>query len=91
MLGTIAITDEGWYKFLIQHPELSELNFWTHRHAVPSELRSFRHFCLSFAHRIMRFAGSRILFNFQYSPIGSRGNPSASETDVLLSPKCTLA
>jgi len=37
MLGTIAITDEGWYGFLSQHPELSELNFWT-----PSARRSFR-------------------------------------------------
>jgi putative restriction endonuclease len=37
LLGTIAITDEGWYSFLAQHPELSELNFWT-----PSARRSFR-------------------------------------------------
>lgn len=37
MLGTIAITDEGWYSFLAQHPEISELNFWT-----PSARRSFR-------------------------------------------------
>src|ERR1051326_2816658 len=37
MLGTIAITDEGWYGFLSQRPELSELNFWT-----PSARRSFR-------------------------------------------------
>lgn len=37
MIGTIAITDEGWYKFLAEHPEVTELNFWT-----PSARRSFR-------------------------------------------------
>jgi putative restriction endonuclease len=35
--GTIAITDEGWYGFLEQHPEITELNFWT-----PSARRAFR-------------------------------------------------
>ncbi|OGA70302.1 MAG: hypothetical protein A3G83_06005 [Betaproteobacteria bacterium RIFCSPLOWO2_12_FULL_68_20] len=37
MIGTIAITDEGWYQFLAQHPELEEVNFWT-----PSARREFR-------------------------------------------------
>jgi putative restriction endonuclease len=37
VLGTIAITDEGWYSFLEQRPDLTELNFWT-----PSAHRSFR-------------------------------------------------
>jgi len=36
MVGTIAITDEGWYHFLAGHPEVTELNFWT-----PSARRSF--------------------------------------------------
>lgn len=36
MIGTIAITDEGWYRFLAARPELSELNFWT-----PSARRTF--------------------------------------------------
>jgi len=26
--GTVAITDEGWYRFLYEHPELREVNFW---------------------------------------------------------------
>ena len=29
MIGTIAITDEAWYRFCAKHPELNELNFWT--------------------------------------------------------------
>ena len=37
MIGTIAITDEGWYRFLIQRPEVTELNFW-----APSAYCSFR-------------------------------------------------
>ena len=37
VIGTIAITDEGWYSFLEERPELTELNFWT-----PSARRSFR-------------------------------------------------
>ncbi len=37
MIGTIAITDEGWYSFATEHPEVMELNFWT-----PSARRSFR-------------------------------------------------
>lgn len=37
MVGTIAITDEGWYRFLAERPDLTELNFWT-----PSAHRSFR-------------------------------------------------
>jgi putative restriction endonuclease len=37
VIGTIAITDEGWYRFLQARPELTELNFWT-----PSARRSFR-------------------------------------------------
>ena len=36
MIGTIAITDEGWYDFLAERPEVIELNFWT-----PSARRSF--------------------------------------------------
>jgi putative restriction endonuclease len=37
MIGTIAITDDGWYRFLSAHPEVTELNFWT-----PSARRAFR-------------------------------------------------
>jgi putative restriction endonuclease len=37
MTGTIAITDEGWYRFLAGRPDVTELNFWT-----PSARRSFR-------------------------------------------------
>jgi putative restriction endonuclease len=37
VVGTIAITDKGWYRFLAEHPEVTELNFWT-----PSARRSFR-------------------------------------------------
>jgi putative restriction endonuclease len=37
MEGTIAITDEGWYRFLWERPEVTELNFWT-----PSAYRTFR-------------------------------------------------
>jgi putative restriction endonuclease len=37
VIGTIAITDEGWYSFLEGRPEVTELNFWT-----PSARRSFR-------------------------------------------------
>jgi putative restriction endonuclease len=37
MIGTIAITDEGWYRFLADRPEATELNFWT-----PSARRTFR-------------------------------------------------
>ena len=36
MEGTVAITDEGWYRFLWQRPDVTELNFWT-----PSARRSF--------------------------------------------------
>lgn len=37
MVGTIAITDEGWYRFLANRPEVTELDFWT-----PSARRTFR-------------------------------------------------
>jgi putative restriction endonuclease len=37
MIGTIAITDEGWYRFLADRPDVTELNFWT-----PSARRTFR-------------------------------------------------
>jgi putative restriction endonuclease len=37
VVGTIAITDEGWYGFCAERPEVTELNFWT-----PSARRSFR-------------------------------------------------
>lgn len=37
VVGTIAITDEGWYEFCAQHAEVTELNFWT-----PSARRHFR-------------------------------------------------
>ena len=36
MLGTIAITDEGWYRFLADRPHVTELTFWT-----PSARRTF--------------------------------------------------
>jgi putative restriction endonuclease len=36
-LGTIAITDLGWYSFLSARPEISEVNFWT-----PSARRAFK-------------------------------------------------
>jgi putative restriction endonuclease len=34
--GTIAVTDDGWYRFLVDRPQLTELNFWT-----PSARRAF--------------------------------------------------
>jgi putative restriction endonuclease len=37
MVGTVAITDESWYRFLAERPDLTELNFWT-----PSARRAFR-------------------------------------------------
>ena len=37
MVGTIAIPDEGWYRFLADRAEVTELNFWT-----PSARRTFR-------------------------------------------------
>lgn len=37
MIGTVAITDEGWHRFLSERPELTEINFWT-----PSAHRAFR-------------------------------------------------
>ncbi len=37
MTGTIAITDTGWYEFLLGQGELDEVNFWT-----PSARRAFR-------------------------------------------------
>ena len=37
VIGTVAITDEGWYRFLADRPEVTELNFWT-----PSARRAFR-------------------------------------------------
>ncbi|HEX7051137.1 MAG TPA: HNH endonuclease [Longimicrobiales bacterium] len=36
MLGTIAVTDQGWYEFLLQRPELQEVDFWR-----PSARRRF--------------------------------------------------
>lgn len=36
MEGTIAITDHGWYEFLLSQPKLDEVNFWT-----PSSYWSF--------------------------------------------------
>jgi putative restriction endonuclease len=36
VIGTIAITDEGWYRFLAARPDVTELNFWT-----PSARRTF--------------------------------------------------
>ena len=37
MVGTIAITDDGWYRFLANRRYLTEVNFWT-----PSAHRTFR-------------------------------------------------
>lgn len=36
MIGTVAVTDEGWYEFLRSRPDLTEINFWR-----PSARRSF--------------------------------------------------
>jgi putative restriction endonuclease len=36
VIGTIAVTDEGWYRYLLNHPELEEVNFWR-----PSARRPF--------------------------------------------------
>ena len=36
-LGTVAITDLGWYAFLSSRPEITEVNFWT-----PSARRTFK-------------------------------------------------
>lgn len=37
MNGTIAVTDTGWYEFLRDRPDLTEVNFWR-----PSSRRMFR-------------------------------------------------
>ena len=37
MVGTIAVTDSGWYGFLADRPEIREVNFWR-----PSARRGFR-------------------------------------------------
>ena len=37
MIGTIAVTDMGWYEFLRDHRDLTEVNFWR-----PSSRRTFR-------------------------------------------------
>src|SRR5262245_30173985 len=37
MVGTIAITDEVWYRYLAGRADATELNFWT-----PSARRTFR-------------------------------------------------
>jgi putative restriction endonuclease len=37
LIGTVAITDEGWYRYLAAHSEVTELNFWT-----PSARRTFQ-------------------------------------------------
>jgi hypothetical protein len=29
MNGTVAITDHGWYRFLLAQDNLDEVNFWT--------------------------------------------------------------
>jgi putative restriction endonuclease len=36
VIGTIAVTDEGWYRFLHKRPEIQEVNFWR-----PSARRGF--------------------------------------------------
>ncbi len=36
MIGTIALTDLDWYKLLLEHPEIDEVNFWR-----PSAYRRF--------------------------------------------------
>lgn len=36
MIGTLAVTDQGWYEHLLQHHELQEVNFWR-----PSARRRF--------------------------------------------------
>lgn len=36
MLGTVAVTDQGWYEFLRARPDLTEVNFWR-----PSAHRTF--------------------------------------------------
>jgi hypothetical protein len=35
--GTVAITDTDWYRFLLAHPEIAEVNHWK-----PSARRGFR-------------------------------------------------
>lgn len=37
MIGTVAVTDEGWYEHLHARPDLTEVNFWR-----PSARRGFR-------------------------------------------------
>lgn len=37
MIGTVAVTDGGWYEFLLQRPHIQEVNFWR-----PSARRAFR-------------------------------------------------
>lgn len=37
MIGTVAVTDTGWYEYLRARPDLTEVNFWR-----PSSRRQFR-------------------------------------------------
>jgi putative restriction endonuclease len=37
LVGTVAVTDEGWYTHLRARPDLTEVNFWR-----PSAHRTFR-------------------------------------------------
>lgn len=37
MIGTVAVTDEGWYHHLLARPDVKEVNFWR-----PSARRGFR-------------------------------------------------
>ncbi|RNL86923.1 HNH endonuclease [Halostreptopolyspora alba] len=37
MKGYVGITDDDWYRYLAEHPEITEINFWK-----PSDLREFK-------------------------------------------------
>ena len=91
VVGTIVITDEGWYSFLAEREELTELDFWT-----PSARRSFRAptfspflFKLRAPHKAI--CGFAYLLSSRRSRIGSRGRRSVLETDAPASRRYTPA
>ena len=81
MNGTVAITDHGWYRFLLAQDDLDEVNFWT-----PSAHWGFRgevgapfFFKLKarYDHAICGFA---YFARYSRLPTGSRGKPLGQRT-----------
>jgi len=79
MNGTVAITDHGWYEFLLAQDALDEVNFWT-----PSAHWGFRgevgapfFFKLKSPHKAI--GGFGYFARSSSCPIGSLGTPSAGQ------------